>query len=534
LFAVHPLRVESVAWVSERKDVLSGLFFMLTLIAYHWHTRRPSIVRYVTVLLSFAFGLMSKPMLVTLPFVLLLLDLWPLRRWELPGWPSKRVWLEKLPLLGLVLASCWITVVAQRAGGAVSTTEGVPWAWRLVNAPVAYVMYLSKTILPSNLSFLYLHPAIVTPDELSEWLARAAMASLLLLAVTAVVIRFARQRLYLVVGWLWFLGMLVPVIGLIQVGFHSWADRYAYLPMIGLYIVLAWGLSDLVLSFPSSRVSVAVGSCLAVVLLSFVSYRQVAVWRDDQTLFTHGIEKTKNNYVAHDGLGNALTKQGRFEEAIEQYEKALQINPRYVEAHFNAGGALQKLGQFERAVTHYEEVVRHKPLQLQGPESPSNRPNYAEAHNNLGVALARLGRVEESAGHFQKSIHLRPQFAAAHYNWGKALTGAGRLKDATKHYENALSMNSSNIDAHYSLGLIDLHNRRANEAEGHFEAVLSLDPNHAEAHNNLGVILAIRGQTDVAVEHFATAVRLKADYAEAKDNLRQARAQQQARDAPDE
>jgi tetratricopeptide (TPR) repeat protein len=534
LFAIHPLHVESVAWVSERKDVLSGLFFMLTLLAYHWYTQRTSFMRYVLVFTSLAFGLMAKPMLVTVPFLLLLLDLWPLRRMQfeqketkvtkvdcsafsagpaekannqslcfvnfvsfcLKMFPAKRpeltvsesnptpvpgirfLILEKLPLLGLVLASCLVTMQVQRM--ALVALDKIPWAWRLVNTPVSYVMYLCKTVWPSKLAFLYPHPVDILGAGLGDWVFPAIGATLFLAFVSLVVILKARSRPYLLVGWLWFLGMLVPVIGLMQVGSQAWANRYAYLPLVGVYVMLSWSLNRWVHDRPAARRGVIAVAAAALLALLPFTCRQVAVWRNSQSLYEHALAVTRNNYMVHNNWGLDLQEQGRIQEAMGHYEQALRIKPNSAETHINWGCALQDIGRAEDALVHFREALRIK-------------PDAVKAHNNWGNALQALGRLDEALAHYQQALEIQPDYATAHFSWGVALAASGAFQDAVEHYRKAVE----------------------------------LEPDLAVAHHNLGVLYAGAGRLEEAIRQFELALRARPDFAPSRQSLRKARAQLQ-------
>jgi len=425
LFAFHPLRVESVAWVSERKDVLSGLFFMLTLLTYHGYTQRPTLRRYLLVFLALALGLMSKPMLVTVPFVLLLLDLWPLRRWELPAWPSQRIVLEKLPLLTLVLASCLATASAQQSAAA--ELDGLPLIWRLINSPVAYVLYLFKTIWPTNLAFFYPHPGTILEEELGHWLALAIGAALLLLLVSVLVLCKARKRPDLLVAWLWFLGMLLPVIGLIQVGQQAWADRYAYLPLLGIYLAFSYSLARWLEHRPAVRQTAIPVVVAALLLLLPLSWRQARVWRNSESLYTHALAVTDNNAVAHDNLGNVYLRQGQSGKALEHYQQALRIEPRDAQTFINMGDALQLMGHTEKAIKYYQQSLR-----IDG--------NNAQTYSNLGLALNALGQLQEAAWHCREALRLKPDYAEAYNNLGVVDVSMGNLTNALKHFEMAVRL----------------------------------------------------------------------------------------------
>jgi tetratricopeptide (TPR) repeat protein len=425
LFAIHPLRAESVAWVSERKDVLSGLFFMLTLLAYHGYAQRKSRKRYLLVFISLALGLMAKPMLVSVPFVLLLLDLWPLRRWNLPGLPPRRLLLEKLPLLAMAGAACLVTMCAQKT--AVAHVDGLPWAWRIVNAPVACVMYVLKTLWPANLACFYPHPADVAAEDFSKWIFLAGAATLVLLLFSIVALRTARSRPYLLVGWLWFLVMLAPVIGVVQVGQQAWADRYAYLPLVGVYLAISWALIQWVQQRPTMRQPMIAGAALVLLVLFPLTWRQAAVWRDSQSLYEHALAVTKDNFIAHNNLGNVFARSARPQEAILHYEQALRIKPNYAEAHSNLGDALQVMGRHEEAVKYYESAL-------------SISPDIPNAHNSLGLALNALGRYEEALGHCREALRIKPDYAEAYNNLGVIRVSMGEFSSALRHFEKAVQL----------------------------------------------------------------------------------------------
>ncbi len=372
LFALHPLHVESVAWLSERKDVLSGLFFMLTLLAYDRYVRRGGAGRYLGVVAFFALGLMAKAMLVTLPFVLLLLDFWPLGRTSLAppadGSERKRTsWghllLEKVPLLAMALASSAVTVAAQRTGGTVAGFETLPAAARGGNAVVSYALYLYRTFIPASLGVFYPHPGGGHP----AW--KIVSALLLVVAISAFSFRKRREYPWLIVGWLWFLGMLVPVIGLVQIGAQAMADRYTYLPLIGVFVVAAWG-SALLVSRTGLRNLLAPLWTVALVSLAILSWRQAGTWRDTETVFRRAVAVTGDNWVAHLNLGWAVEEKGRLDEAEWHYREVLRIDPSNPYAHNNIGAIRFRQDRFGEAVHHFREALRRK-------------PDYAEARTNL-------------------------------------------------------------------------------------------------------------------------------------------------------
>jgi protein O-mannosyl-transferase len=420
LFAVHPLHVESVAWVSERKDVLCAGFGLLALGAYrrYAHSEGHASKRkyYCLVLLFFALGLLSKPMLVTLPFVLLLLDYWPLRR--ISNY-RKLVW-EKLPLLAMSAAVSILTVLAQHGGGAVTGFGRMPFSYRASNAAIAYVGYLEKMFWPLELGVLYpLKPA------LPLWPVLAAAGLLVLL--TLLVARQWKRRPYLVVGWLWFLGTLVPVIGLVQVGAQAMADRYAYLPSIGLFVAVVWWISDLVAGSKSLRRAAAAGGAAVVLGLAVGARNQAAFWRDSVTLFEHTLAVTSNNPIIHNNLGFTLARAGKTREALDHYYEALRIDPDYVDAHVNLALALINLGRYPEAIDHYHSALRVNPRQPQ-------------VHSNLGVLLFQKGDIPGALASFSEAVRLAPDDAEANNNLGFTLARQGRYAEAVACYTKAIAL----------------------------------------------------------------------------------------------
>jgi len=435
LFAWHPLHVESVAWISERKDVLSTLFWLLTLWCYTTWVREKGRRDFWLALLFFAIGLMAKPMLVTLPCVLLLLDAWPLDRWRfapasggrpqrLPpaGSPGdaknvRQLFAEKWPFFLLTLASCVITFLAQR-GQAVQTVEQVPVGERLANAIVAVTGYLRKMVWPIDLSIFY-------PLHRDHRLWPTLLALLGLFAISAGAWKARRTRPYLLVGWLWFLGTLVPVIGLVQVGGQAMADRYTYIPLIGLFIGIAWGGRDLVLRWHSPRPWVAATAGAALAACATLTWIQQSYWRDSVTLFTHALAVSRENAVSHINLGIALEKEGRREEALQHYLEALRLEPNRPQVHGNLGNVLDAMGRFEEAVAQYQEALRL-------------RPGVAPVYNNLGLAYAAQGRMEEAVSNYLEAIRLQPGDAPPHFFMGNARLKQGRISEAIAAYRETL------------------------------------------------------------------------------------------------
>ena len=390
LFALHPLHVESVAWVSERKDVLSTCFWMLTIGAYVRYVDQPNRWRYLATLGLYALGLMAKPMVVTLPFVLLLLDYWPLGRtqWAKPATgeriqaPPSQLLKEKLPFLVLTAMSCAVTYWAQQSGEAVMALTSLPLGRRIGNALLSYVGYMGRTFWPTGLAAYY-----PLPTTLSVTSVIAAGAGLV--GITATVIRQARRRPWFATGWFWYLGTLVPVIGLVQVGAQSMADRYTYIPLIGLFLMLAWSLPEHAMKHQIGKVVPCIVAAAALAVCAVMSGIQVRYWKDSETLFRHALSVTRDNWLAQFNLAQALEKAGKQEEAIEHYQEVLRIKPRDVTARYNLAGTLARLGRVPEAIVQWEEVLLIK-------------PDYAEVHYNLGFASARAGNLGEAITHFSK------------------------------------------------------------------------------------------------------------------------------------
>jgi Flp pilus assembly protein TadD len=469
LFAFHPLRVESVAWVAERKDVLSGLFGLLTLIFYARYTKEKSARRdYWLALFCFALGLMSKPMLVTWPFVMLLLDYWPLNRMrnaEGEFRNLKTLLLEKIPFFALAAAASVVTFLVQQHGAAVETVQNLPVAARWGNAAISYCRYLEKTFWPTDLAVIYPHPGY--------WpMADVILAAGFLTGVSVLAICLRRRQPFFLIGWLWFLGTLVPVIGLVQVGLQSMADRYTYLPSIGVFILIVWGAAAVTRSWRQRAAFLTVAGTAAIVVCVALTRAQFQYWRDSETLFRHTIAVTQNNSIAHYNLAAALDEEGRGNEAIAEYEAVLALEPNNTFSHLNLGADLAKSGDADGAMEQYQEVIRLD-------------PNNAKAHNNLGIALFKQGKNDEAIKEFQEALRLAPDSAHAHNSLAAALYTQGQEDQAVQEFEEALR----------------------------------LMPDYAEAHFNLGCILAQRGQTDEAIKHFQEALRVKPDYTQAQDKL---------------
>jgi protein O-mannosyl-transferase len=489
VFAIHPLRVESVAWVAERKDVLSGLFFMLTVGAYVRYTeelkgeRSRFKVFYALALVFFILGLMSKPMLVTVPLVLLLLDYWPLRRET----PLGRLLVEKLPFLALSAACCLTTLFAQQE--AMQTIETISLPLRCANALVTGMVYLAQMIWPAGLAVYYPYPF----GGLPSW--EVALAAMLLAGLSAVAWWQRRQQPWIWIGWLWYLVMLLPVLGIIQVGAKAHADRYTYLPQIGIYVAVTWLAAEWGAKLHLGRV--AMGSFMAAVLgtLIICAWKQTAYWKSSETLWTHTLECTTRNDIAHNNLGAVLRNMGRVDEAIPHFQDALKISPGYAEARFNLGTAFAQKGGLDQAINQYRFGLR-------------SMPGDADAHVNLATVYLQKGDLDEAIGQYQIALQINPGDAARHIALGSLLLQRGRMDEAIAHFQKSLQIKPDDANAQNNLGSVYLQLGRMDDAMVHFQHALQIDPDYAEVHNNLGLVFLKKGELDQAHAQFERALQL--------------------------
>jgi Flp pilus assembly protein TadD len=485
LFAIHPLHVESVAWIAERKDVLSAFFWMLTMGAYSYYVESPGFRRYVFVLLFFVLGLMAKPMLVTLPFVLLLLDYWPLQRFQeikpnhkvqsevfksvtsdkqkkkskkkqavretvevkKPADPEYRwsliyplLW-EKVPLFVLVILSSMVTYIAQQKGGAVNSIEALQPVVRIGNAFISYIAYIGKTIWPNNLAVFYPHPGLLLP-----WQALGSV--LLLIAITLVIIWKAKKFPYLATGWLWYTGSLVPVIGIVQVGSQAMADRYTYIPLIGLFIMVAWGVPDLLKKWIYRKEVLLISSALSILCLSIITWTQVGYWQNSITLLNHTLKVTDYNWLAYNNLGAAYNDLGNYKQALEDLNRAIEIKPGYAVAYLNRGNADKGLGNYRQALEDYGKAIDIK-------------SDYAYAYNNRGNTYNGLGNYRQALEDYGRAIDIKPGFAEAYNNRGAAYGGLGNHKQAIDDYGRAIEIKPDFASAYLNRSI--MYNRLGNK-----------------------------------------------------------------------
>ena len=482
LFALHPINVESVAWAAERKNVLSMMFFLLALYAYVWYTRRPGIRRYAAVACFFALALLSKPQVIAFPFLLLLWDYWPLCRIgappvaeaAAPGGNGSRLrggWLvlEKAPLLLLSAASAVVTMKAQKAGGAIQTFSRYSLLLRLENAVVSYVRYLGKALWPSKLVALYPLPARLYP----AWQVGAAV--ILLLLITAVVLR-ARDQRYLVVGWFWFLGSLVPTIGLVQVGFQAMADRYSYVSFVGLFLMLTWLVGDWAKAHQISATWLAIPAISCLLALGTLTNRQVGCWHDTQSFWQRMLAITQGNYVAECNLGEFLFSQGRTEDAAAHFRAALAIRPDGLSANLNLGAYEGRRGNLPAAIDRYQMVARHA----------GDAGMRATAYGSLGFAYRQMGQSMKAKQCFETALQVAPGRARAMIGLGLIAQDNGDLAEAIRQYSLAVSVQRSDV-AYLLLAQALQQEGHSDEATAIYER---LSPNLPEAQEEAESLLS--------------------------------------------
>jgi len=541
LFALHPLHVESVAWIAERKDLLSTLFWLLTMLAYVRYAERPSPLKFAVTLLLFALGLLSKPMLVTLPFVLLLLDYWPLNRLN-SKFSILNSAIEKVPFFVFSILSSIITFLVQHKGGAV--TADIDLKARLSNALVSYLAYIGKMFVPTRLAVLYPHPANGIP------LQKTIICAVTLVLITALFLYFARRYKYLIVGWLWYLGTLVPVIGIVQVGVQALADRYTYIPLTGLFIIIAFAANDLCVKLPAAKPAFAYLAVLILAAAALAASHQLKYWKDSFALFDHTLAVTENNYVMHNNYGNILNDLNKPAEAVKHFEQTLRFIPDDPAVHNNYGNALRKLGRVDEAIQHYNLALKLK-------------PDFSLIHYNLGLALVDKGDYDQAIEHYK--IYLGPNIdsASPHFDIATLLATQGKTDDAIKQYQEALKHKPDAVEAVSNLGYAFAQKNQFQQALEYYYKALDIDPNDVithgrlalalaalgkideaieqcrivlkarpddvEMHTNLGILLQKQGKLDEAIESYRKALQLDPAFQKARDNLNAAIAQRQPR-----
>jgi protein O-mannosyl-transferase len=521
LFALHPLHVESVAWISERKDVLSTFFWLLTMLGYIWYIQQRTVLRYLVVILSYILGLLSKPMLVTLPFILLLLDYWPLNRLETiqkvdirsshgndivgsGGWWSRlsTLILEKIPLILCALISCGVTFYAQLSSGAVNSLEKIKLIIRIANAIISYVVYLEKMVWPIKLAVFYPYPEIINPFE-------ALLCTLFLLIITTLILIAARNLPYLAVGWVWYLVTLIPVIGIVQVGAQQLADRYTYISLVGIFIIVVWGFTDILTRWRYGKVVLGVLSAFVFTLLMITTWEQLGTWKDSETLFRHALAVTKNNYLAHNNLGVAISTRGDIEGAIWHYRQAIKIKPNYIRACDNIGFKLFDEKKYNEALNQFQECLKIDPENsithiglgdtLMATSSFTGairsytealriNPNHTEVYSKLGLAYLKKGNFQDSIKYCQKALMIEPDDGIAIKVLEVANIAQLRIEGSILELVKSLQTQPENPEIHYKLGDIYQQQGKYDEAIFQLQKAISINPTYSQAMYKLVVV----------------------------------------------
>jgi tetratricopeptide (TPR) repeat protein len=521
VFGLHPLHIESVAWVAERKDVLSTFFWLLTMLTYFYYTEKPDTKRCLLTLLLFAAGLLAKPMLVTMPFVLLLLDYWPLERMRfdkkvdsenkeqncMQSTAVKQSFfplvMEKIPFFILAAISSIVTFIVQKNTGAVRSIDVIDIKSRIGNAIVSYIGYICKMFWPSRLAVLYPHPG----NNIST--TRIIICGLLLVLITVAVILLSRRKKYLVTGWFWYIGTLVPVIGLVQVGVQAMADRYTYIPMTGILIIIVWGARDLIGSWKYRKEALAVVSVCVLLAMSVKTSIQLKYWQNSMTLFRHTLDVTQDNYIIENNYANLLFDQGQIEKAIEYLNKSLAIEPSSAEVHNNLAAILSKTGKTDEAIIHYRAAIKLK-------------PDSAEPHHNLAIALSKQGKTDEAIKEYYEALRLDPDNVDSLSNLGFELADKGNYGEAVEFYKKALAIEPGNIITRGRLGLALAGLKKNSEAINEFLIVLKARPNDVEMWCNLGIVLERQDKITEAIEQYRHALQIEPENEKAKNLLQSA------------
>ena len=544
-FALHPLNIESVAWIAERKNLLSTFFWMLCLLSYKRYAENPKPDRYMLTLILFVLGLMVKPMLVTLPFVLLLLDFWPLKRLkfgqlqeyshEEPRGQARKMQsndvskliVEKIPFFVFALGSVWLSIASTQHINNMIALNTVPMTLRIGNALVSYVSYIGKMIWPFKLAVYYPHP-----ESIPLW--QVTGAGLLLAAATGLFLFLINRKPYLAVGWFWYLGTLVPVIGIVQGGvWPEMADRWAYVPLIGLFVLIAWVVPDSLKKWQFAKPMMAITAIAVIVSLFFITKSQLQHWKNSKTLFEHALKVTTENTVAHNNLGNALLQESKIEKALEHFRAALRIEPKHAGANNNVGNALMKLGRVEEAIDHYLESIKIDPLT---PEIHNNlaialneqerkeesilhlrealrlKPNYADAYNNLGAVYRKKGQIQKAAKCYLEAIRLRPDISQPYNNLGLLLQHEGKLKEAIYYFRHALNKNPDFVAAENNLKSARAALEDFNEAVAQIQSQINRSPEDAELYLKLGDLYKEHVELDDALKQYQKALLIRPEF----------------------
>jgi protein O-mannosyl-transferase len=520
LFALHPINVDTVAWVAERKNVLSTFFWMLTILTYTRYTEQPCFSRYALTIIVFTLGLLAKPILVTLPFVLLLLDYWPLGRTRF--WPAAiashkkeqrfdaglkkapflRLAREKIPFLVLAVVSTVVSSLSIQQQ--MIPTTVVPMKLRLANGLVSYILYIGKLIWPQNLAVLYPYPTHMLPG----W--QIWGAGLFLVCVSVFTLRFLRRMPYLLIGWLWYLGTLVPVLGLIQGGlWPARADRWAYVPLIGIFIMVTWGVAEFGARWPQMKPWIRTFAAIVLLVLATQTWKKLGYWQNSIALFRHAVKVTQDNYIAHNNLGSALMDQGLIAEAANHYLEALRINPGYETPYNNMGIIAEKYGRIDEAIDCYQKTLHLK-------------PDNELAHYNLGNALAKKGRIDEAIQHYREALRIRPDYVKVHYSLGNLLADQKRFDEAAKHYLKALQIKPDFVEACNNLGNALAAQNLLDEAIDYYMKAIRINPRYVQAYDNLGIALIRKGNITGAIYQFRKAMEINPNYINAGRNLNKA------------
>ncbi|RJP89666.1 MAG: tetratricopeptide repeat protein [Desulfobacteraceae bacterium] len=551
LFALHPINVDSVAWIAERKNLFSTTFWMLTMLAYIRYARKPSLARYLLVFFTMALGLLAKPMLVTLPCVLLLMDFWPLGRIDLgqnrlaglflkktetafPLTSVSRLIAEKIPLLCLSILAIGMSLFSLHLNKQFTDHTSVAMMLRMENAMVSYVLYLWKLIWPSKMAVY--HPF---PEFIPAW---HVMGALLFIGLTSAwILAKSRQSPHLATGWFWFLGTLVPVIGLVQGGlWPAIAERWAYVPGIGMFIIVAWGFPAIIPSHRFKRKTIAFSAGTVLFALFCITRVQSGHWINSQALFSHALQVTSNNYIAHNNLAQAYSQEARLSDAFHHFALALAIKPDHAVIHYNMADCYKKKGDRNKAISHYRQAIAIRPhygdaynhlglllLEMGRPDEAVTTlqtaimrdSGYWQAHYSLGNAFQEMGRTKRAIYHYQQAIHMKPNDAKTQNAIGTALTSTGNTDEAIRHYMEAIQINPQFADAHYNLGNAYRNQGQLNQAVLHYQKAIEIEANNEKAHHNMGGVLMTQGRIQEAIKQYQESLKINPDYASAHYNL---------------